>query len=112
APLPDHPLWGAEYEDMLVQFKSLAVNIISFYILVLYGLLVPNTWQRCAIACLITLAIPPPLFWTALPSHHEELFFKLATGNVATLVLDSGLAIFGSYKMSSLQQEVKLARQQ
>jgi eukaryotic-like serine/threonine-protein kinase len=107
-----HPLWGREYEDVLVRSTAYVNSINGFIIILVYGLLIPNTWRRCASMCLLTSLLLLVVDWAALPSEHGELFVKVVAGSTTTFALATGLAVFGSYKISTLQQEVKIVRQQ
>jgi serine/threonine-protein kinase len=83
-----------------------------FCLIVIYGVFIPNTWKRCALV--VGLMALTPLVLTGLTCTHCTLL----GGYLATLLLDMSIpigmavaiAIFGSYKISELQQEALQAR--
>lgn len=105
----------ASDEDAKI-FLFTAVNLGNclrwFILIVLYGTFIPNTWKRCALIvggmALTPLALSlwigfecpilGPFIWHGL--------FEM----VIILAIASTIAIFGSYKISELQQQAFVAR--
>ena len=83
-----------------------------FSLIVIYGVFIPNTWRRCAIV--VGLMALTPLVLTASTC---TLCHRL-DGYLPQVLLDMGIclgiavsiAVFGSYKISELQQEAMQAR--
>jgi len=105
--------WAAEgHRDKMLTLVS-ATNALRWFILiVLYGTFIPNTWKRCTVVVGVFTAIPLvmtfaqcikcPYFgahtWTAL----LDMVIILGVG--------AAIAIFGSYKIGTLQAEAFAAR--
>jgi serine/threonine-protein kinase len=83
-----------------------------FMLIVLYGTFIPNTWQRCA-AVVGGLALTPLvlMFVTCFPCAVMGKFTWVSLWDM-TVVLSLGAAIgiFGSYRISALQQQAYQAR--
>src|SRR5262249_20503513 len=83
-----------------------------FCLIVIYGVFIPNTWKRCALV--VGLMALTPLALTAGTCTDCPAM----GGHTATVLLDMSvpvgmavaIAIFGSYKISELQQEALQAR--
>jgi serine/threonine-protein kinase len=102
----------AEALPQVMRIANTANNMRWFFLIVLYGMFVPNTWKRCAIVVGCLAAIP--IFLTALKCpvcdvvgpYAWTLFFDTLT----VLGMATTMAIFGSYRISSLQQQAYQAR--
>jgi serine/threonine-protein kinase len=83
-----------------------------FMLIVVYGTFIPNTWRRCALVVGFMAVAPIVLTMTACSScammgrHTFQTLFDM----IAVLAIASAIAIFGSYKISELQQEALAAR--
>lgn len=84
-----------------------------FFLIILYGVFIPNTWRRCL---LVTLGLAlTPLILTPLAASRDgpidpELFFALL--EMATLeALAIAIAVFGSYRLQMLQAQAFEAQQ-
>jgi hypothetical protein len=107
------PWEGPEHRALFVSQATLASNVLFNFLIVCYGVLIPNTWRRC-VGVVAALA-PVPLAITLVAGlRHEavraELPFLLGTTALG-LFASSALAVFGSFKLSRLSQEAFLARQ-
>jgi serine/threonine-protein kinase len=83
-----------------------------FILIVMYGVFIPNTWKRCALV--VGLMALTPLVLTAATCaccHSLSGYVGQAVLDM-TITLGTGVAvaIFGSYKISELQQEAREAR--
>ena len=82
-------------------------NVLRWFgLIVIYGTFVPNTWKRCALIVGILAAIPLSL--TALTLNCPVMCpfaVQSLLDMVILLGIASTIAIFGSYKISSLQKE-------
>jgi eukaryotic-like serine/threonine-protein kinase len=83
-----------------------------FMLIVVYGTFIPNTWRRCALIVAI-LAVTPLLIMMSgcgrcpiLGPHMPYALFDM----VILMAVGAAIAIFGSYKISGLQQEAFEAR--
>jgi len=90
-----------------------AANMMRwFFLIVLYGMFIPNTWKRCAVVVGCMAAIPILLTFSVCPQcsvmwpHTPALLFP----SLIILTFSSAMAIFGSYRISELQQEAYKAR--
>jgi serine/threonine-protein kinase len=83
-----------------------------FFLIVLYGVFIPNTWKRCtlfvgstALAALL-LTVIPSLMDERLRAHLPRMVMMLTM----ILMAASAIAIFGSRRISTLQQEASKFR--
>jgi serine/threonine-protein kinase len=84
-----------------------------FFLIVIYGVFIPNTWKRCALATGFTAILPIVL--TALAAFtHDRLNGEVvsALSDMAILMgVGVAVAVFGSYRIQVLQQQAQEARQ-
>lgn len=82
-------------------------------LIVIYGVFIPNTARRTALTSALFSAVPLGMLIYFM--NHEGLLAKyLVTAfpfNVLVLALSSAVAVFGSHKIASLQQEAYVSRQ-
>jgi serine/threonine-protein kinase len=96
----------------LIRLATVAAALRWFVLVVMYGVFIPNTWRRCAtivaaIACLpILINACLTLIEADLRPHAGEMLFNIT----AIPAIASAIAIFGSYKISSLHQEAVEAK--
>jgi serine/threonine-protein kinase len=96
----------------VIELGNTANNMRWFFLIVLYGMFIPNTWKRCAVVVcsmalipiLLTLAVCPscPIMGPQLP--------HLAFNTIVAMTVSSAMAIFGSYRISALHQQAYQAR--
>ena len=83
-----------------------------FLLIVLYGTFIPNTWKRSAL--IVGILALTPIALTYLTCFHCTIMGPRAPGMLFDMVLilgvGSAIGIFGSYKISTLQQEAFAAR--
>ncbi len=84
-----------------------------FFLIVIYGVFIPNTWKRCAGAVVGTAVLPVVLTAVTAVVHgrynHEVVS---ALSDMAILMgVAVAVAIFGSYRIQCLQQQAQEARQ-
>jgi serine/threonine-protein kinase len=94
-----------------------AIGIVTifawFIIIVSYGVYIPNTWRRAALVVAALSVTPLAVLLLAGASNKlvgEQLPF-LAPWSSVMLLMAVSAAIFGSFKISALQQEAFEARQ-
>ncbi len=102
----------AEHRDDVLTLATTSNTLRWFVLIVLYGAFIPNTWRRSA-AIVGAMALTPLalMFLTC----HDCGTMGPYTGTTlfdttVILSLASAIAIFGSYKISTLQQQAYQAR--
>ncbi len=96
----------------VMRIANTANNMRWFFLIVLYGMFIPNTWKRCAVVVGCLAAIPILLTVFKCPScavvgpYAWTMFFDTIT----VLGIATTMAIFGSYRISALQQQAYQAR--
>jgi serine/threonine-protein kinase len=101
-----------ESRERVLRLAAVGHGMRWFSLIVIYGVFIPNTWRRCALV--VSLMAVTPLLLTALTC----MDCKRMGGYLTQALLDQGMcvgiasaiAIFGSYKISELQQEAEEAR--
>jgi tRNA A-37 threonylcarbamoyl transferase component Bud32 len=85
-----------------------------FFLIVAYGVFIPNTWRRCLSIGLILAATPLLLTPLAVAHHHSpwhaDLFFALSTMAIF-LSVAVAIAVFGSYRIQVLEAQAFEAQQ-
>jgi serine/threonine-protein kinase len=105
-PLSDSPI-----EIIRLRIGHTAVR--WFFLIVIYGVFIPNTWQRCA--ALTGVAALAPLILTPLGAvwydrHSPEVLYGIL--DLAILMLTAvAVAVFGAYRLQVLQQQAFQAEQ-
>lgn len=103
---------GPKHVESYLAMINFARCLEWFILIVAYGLTVPNVWYRTAMisACLAVFALLViPLAAMESPLVRENGAYLL-TWTVVTLLIASLIASFGAFNISSLQQEVFVAR--
>ncbi|MGF1581822.1 MAG: serine/threonine protein kinase [Gemmataceae bacterium] len=100
------PAADKEREFILVLLDSFSLPWIV--LILMYGMLIPNTWKRCASVVTIMWAIPLTEF-IVLGLTNEKfgtyLLRDALLGMSLGLLLPATVAVFGSHKISTLQKE-------
>jgi serine/threonine-protein kinase len=102
----------SEYRPRVLSLATTSNSLRWFVLIVLYGAFIPNTWRRCAAVVGLMALTPMALMFTTChgcntmgPLTGTTLF------DTAVIVgLGAAIAIFGSYKLSSLEHEAHQAR--
>jgi tRNA A-37 threonylcarbamoyl transferase component Bud32 len=108
--------WAVPAHFEHVQRLANAQNTLRWFALIVtYGTFVPNTWRRCAVIVAI-MALTPLALMVAAPlvlgcTHLMDCLGGSLMDTTIVLGIASAIAIFGSYKISSLQREAYEARQ-
>ncbi|MGH7224932.1 MAG: serine/threonine-protein kinase, partial [Gemmataceae bacterium] len=88
-----------------------------FFLIIVYGVFIPNTWRRCLLVGL-GLALTPLILTPLAASRHgplqadtaSELYFSLLT--MATLLAVAlAIAVFGSHRIQVLEEQAFEAQQ-
>jgi serine/threonine-protein kinase len=90
-----------------------AIGLSWFGVLVIYGILIPNTWRRCTVV--VGLATIWGLGVTIVsglrqPSVEFRLLVPFLVQMAAILAAAAALAIYGSHRIEVLRQKVEQAR--
>ena len=107
APIPPN------LQEPVFHLLTVANSLRWFFLIVVYGVFIPNTWRRCAVMAVATATVP--LLLTVLFAYlrgwmGENLASVLADTAVVMLIAVS-VAVFGSYRIHVLQQQAQEARQ-
>ena len=91
---------------------TVANSLRWFFLIVVYGVFIPNTWRRCAVTAVATAIVP--LVLTVLFAYLRgwmggELLSVLSDTAVVMLIAVA-VAVFGSYRINVLQQQAHEAR--
>lgn len=96
----------------VVQLRIVNSSVRWFFLLVLYGVFIPNTWKRCAMLTGITALLPIALtplaasyFGHGIPDVGDGLLDLCILMGTAWAV-----AVFGAYRLQVLQQEAFRAK--
>jgi serine/threonine-protein kinase len=103
---------GAETPE-LTRLAIGSTSVRWFFLIVIYGVFIPNTWKRCALAAVGTAVLPIAL--TASGALMHDRFNHEVASALSDMALLMGVAVavavFGSYRIQALQQEAQQARQ-
>src|SRR5262249_39072817 len=104
---------GPGHRDLFVTQVTLINNSLWSFAIVCYGVFIPNTWRRC-VGVVSLLALAPLAITLAAgleqPVVGSRLDFLLVSTALGLLV-SAAVAVFGSFKISTLQEEALAARQ-
>jgi serine/threonine-protein kinase len=100
-------------ENQLVQAAAMSSMVRWFFLIVIYGVLIPNTWGRCALIAGGT-AILPLIVTPVAAGMHGHLTSDLwrTIPDMGVLMLTAvAVAVFGSYRLQALEEEAFEAKQ-
>jgi serine/threonine-protein kinase len=103
-----------QHKSRIVSLAMLVDNLRWFVLIVLYGTFIPNTWRRCASVVAILTIIPLTLTigrCVLCPVIGPHGGWEPILDSLILLSLASTIAVFGSYKISVLQQQAVVARE-
>lgn len=100
-----------DYVEKVLAMGTSANSMRWFILIVLYGTFIPNTWKRCALVVGCMMGVPLLLgIWSyQCPYMCDHASFALYDMAII-LGLGAAIAIFGSYRISELQQQAFEAR--
>jgi len=106
--------WGAEGPARAWwRFAPATLALDWVLVLVGYGMLIPNTWRRCAAVVgtvtLAALVVSAMVFLKPVPSLGSRFDFFLNFG--FWVLVGAALAVFGSHRLETLRQQAQQARQ-
>jgi serine/threonine-protein kinase len=97
----------------LDRYLMIGTSMRWFFLIVLYGVFVPNTWLRSLL--LTTLAAATPIVVGTVCAVHCDRFdanMRSGLGDLAILMGTAvAIAVFGSYRFEALRQEAFTAQQ-
>jgi serine/threonine-protein kinase len=108
------PTADPDVQRLHVEHALLLSNMAWFFNIAFYGLFIPNTWRRAAVTLVVLGVIPVailPLAARVNPAVADRLPM-LVGATSAGMLLTVALAAFGSFKISTLQREAFVARQE
>jgi serine/threonine-protein kinase len=109
----DGPWEGPDQRDTFLFLMTLINNTLWSFAIICYGVFIPNTWRRCVLVVALLALVPVTI--TVIggllrPAVGQQLGSLLST-TVLGLLVSSAVAVFGSFKISTLQGEALAARQ-
>lgn len=96
-------------------YATARANLGWMSLAVVYGVFVPNTWRRTlAVVAVMAVAVvlADAAAWTAYPLVDRSSMATSAMLTFLTLMIGISVAVFGSFKIGELQEEVRVARRQ
>ncbi len=109
-------LTGLAFTDQriyLFRMVSAGMTLRWFFLIVLYGVFIPNTWRRCAaVSAGLALAALTLAVTGSLQGGHRDFEMAVAQGDMAIVLLTAvAIAIFGSHRLHLLQERAFEAQQ-
>jgi serine/threonine-protein kinase len=105
--------WGLEsHLSEIIALGNKANSFRWFYLIVLYGMFIPNTWKRCAIVVGLMALTPIALMFNVC-QHCTVLgpnMWSLQFSSFVILSMGCAMAIFGSYRINELHKQAHQAR--
>ena len=103
----------ADMEWLVFHWLTVANSFRWFFLIVVYGVFIPNTWRRCALLVGLTAAVATVLAVVfAYVRHGPEPELLSVLGETAVVLGAAvAVAVFGSYRIQVLQQQAMEARQ-
>jgi serine/threonine-protein kinase len=100
-------------EAELVQVAAVSSTVRWFFLIVIYGVFIPNTGRRCALIAGATALIPLVLTPVAAVAHgHCSPGLWRGIPDMTVLMLVAvAVAVFGSYRLQALEEEAFEAKQ-
>lgn len=101
-----------QFQEHVLDLGVFANTMRWWMLIVLYGTFIPNTWSRCAWV-VATMALTPLVMTVWLCADCQLMgpyVPRMLFDMTILLALASAIAVFGSYKISKLQQQAFEAR--
>lgn len=110
---PPVPFEGPHHEGAYFERMLLLSNLQWYCIITAYGVFIPNTWRRCIAVVAGMIAVPTlMLVLAALVNPIVARYLPFAMGvNFIGMSFFGAMAVYGSYKISTLAEEAFAARQ-
>jgi eukaryotic-like serine/threonine-protein kinase len=100
-------------KDDVLRLLSFGVAVRWFFLIITYGVFIPNGWRRCALVVSLTAVLPVLISAvTALATRqmHRDMITSLFDMEVL-LVTGCVIAVFGTYRLNILQTQAFEAQQ-
>jgi eukaryotic-like serine/threonine-protein kinase len=97
----------------LVRVSAVSSTTRWFFLIVIYGVFIPNTWKRCALLTGIAALVPLVLTPAAASLHgHLGLGIWVSLPDMAIMMMTAvAVAVFGSYRLQHLEEQAFEAQQ-
>src|SRR5258705_4249939 len=102
-----------EYLRLRVEHATLLSNLYVLLSIIFYGVFIPNTWRRCVAVVLAMSAVPVAVALYA-GAQNPVIRPQLPTIVAVTMIglfLADAIAVFGSFRISTLQRQAVEAGQ-
>ncbi len=108
------PVDGPQHRAMLVRDVALLSNMQWYFAIMAFGTFMPNTGRRCvafvSVVAVLMLGINLAAAWES-PAIREQLPLLMNLTGIG-LFLAGGMAVYGSFKISTLRSAAAVARQE
>ena len=97
----------------LARLLTVGTSVRWFFLIVIYGVFIPNSWRRCLLLTSL-VALVPIVLGFAIGWKADRLDAALVSGLVDLGVLMAtgvAVAVFGSYRLHTLQEQAFTAQQ-
>ena len=104
---------GPAHQDLFVSHVAVVNNVLWHFLTIGYGVFIPNTLRRC-VAVVTPLAVTPLVVTVLAAGQQSEVRDQvgfLLSATALGMLFSAALAVFGSFKISTLQREAFAARQ-
>jgi serine/threonine-protein kinase len=100
-------------ELIILRFVAGASSLRWFFLIVLYGVFIPNNWRRCAtvVAGMAVTAVAITAFAAAQRGRLDAELISAIADMVGLLLTGAAVAVFGSYRLNFLQRQAFAAQQ-
>jgi serine/threonine-protein kinase len=107
------PMTEQDMKQDLLRVAATSTAMRWFFLIVIYGVFIPNTWRRCAWVTGVTALLPLVLTPVGAVIHgHWGPGLRAAMPDMAVLMLTSfAVAVFGSYRFQMLEAQAFRAQQ-
>jgi serine/threonine-protein kinase len=109
----ERPWEGPEHRDLFVMQITQVNNTLWAFAIICYGVFIPNTWRRC-VAVVAVMALTPVTMTLVDGFTHEVVRARLPfllSFTILGQTVAAAVAVFGTFKISTLQQEAFAARE-
>jgi serine/threonine-protein kinase len=110
-----HALDRAAPDRFMVLYASALSNLIWMTVLVIYGIVAPNTWRRLVVMTAGVVAVlvgVEAAVWAGRPAADRGLFVSNLLITAQAVFLGLGIAWYGSFKLGAARAEAASARRQ
>jgi serine/threonine-protein kinase len=100
------------HEALVFRLGGLSADLRWFLLIVLYGIFIPNTWQRCAaiVGSLALLPIALLVVGSQLDKHTAPYVLATLPETILLMASAAAIAVFGSHKIRQLHENAHEGR--